>query len=116
MNKYATWITTAAALLLSSACSTLTTSKNVGSVADATVTDLRLCFRSGAIPPPGQEVQIMRRELVGSGKPPANYLARQVGTARITAAASDSCVAAVMVDGKARPNDQVQWPAPDVQN
>lgn len=108
MNTHAISIATLTALLLS-ACSTLVPSPSVGTVANATVTDLNLCFRTDAVPSSGQEVQILRRQLVGSGKPPTTYMMRTVGTARVTAPASDRCVPATLITGTARPHDEVQW-------
>lgn len=108
MNTHVISIATLTALLLG-ACSTLIQPRNVGSVVDATVTELRLCFRATAAPTAGQEVQILRRQLVGSGKPPATYLMRKVGTARVTAPASDRCVPATLITGTARPHDEARW-------
>lgn len=90
-------------LALLSACATLPSAPVMGSVSDAFGSDLRLCFPAGTKLGLGQGVDILRREAVGSLRPPFTYVDRKVGRARITSSTSErECVTARLVEGVAR--------------
>lgn len=109
MNKL-THIGAIGLISLLGACSTFSPYAGTGSVSDANGTDLRLCFGSKTTPLSGQEVEIVRREVVGSLHPPFTYVERKVGNARVMAAPADSaCVAAELLNGKAGRLDAVRW-------
>ena len=107
--KKMTKIASIGLISLLSACNTFSPYASTGSVADANGADLRLCFGSRTAPPVGQEVEIMRRESVGSSHPPFTYAERKVVSARIMAApAGGSCVAAELINGNAWRLDSVR--------
>lgn len=90
-----------------SSCGTLPQSGVSGHVVDADSTKLRLCFQSSA-PGPGTQVQILRRQRLASGKPPASYSMRKVGIAQIDALTQGACASATLTKGMARTRDEVR--------
>lgn len=93
---------------LLSACSTTTAAHRLGSVKAASDHELQLCFDPQAAPPAaGQQVQLVRRQQVGNPKFTPTFSERPVGTAQIGADVSGRCVAATLVEGKARRFDEV---------
>lgn len=96
------------ALGLLSACSTTTTAHRLGSVKTVSDHTLQLCFDPQATPPvAGQQVQLVRRQQIGNPKFPATFRERPVGVAQIGADVAGRCVAAMLVEGKARRFDEV---------
>lgn len=93
---------------LLSACSTTSATHRLGSVKAVSDHQLQVCFDPRAVAPvAGQQVQLVRREQYGNPKFPPVFRGRPVGTAQINADASGRCVAATLVEGKARRFDEV---------
>ncbi|CCH12677.1 hypothetical protein CEE55_11130 [Stenotrophomonas pavanii] len=91
-----------------SACTTTTAAHRLGSVKTVSDHTLQLCFDPQAVPPvAGQQVQLVRRQQFGNPKFPPTFRERPVGTARIDADVAGRCVAATLVEGKARRFDEV---------
>lgn len=96
-------------LVLLGACTTLPSGPVMGSVSGVLGQDLRLCFPSGTKLSFGQEVDVLRREAVGSLRPPFTYVERKVGRARITTSTPEQeCVSAQLMEGKAQRLDSVR--------
>lgn len=94
--------------VLLAACTTLPTDQRLGTVAKVSDHELQLCLDSlAASPAAGQQVQVMRRQQVGNPKFAPTFRKRPVGTARIGADVSGRCVAATLIQGKARRFDEV---------
>lgn len=102
-------------LVLLGACTTLPSAPVMGSVTEALGPDLRLCFPSGTKLSFGQEVDVLRREAVGSLRPPFTYVERKVGRARITTSTLEQeCVAAQLMEGNVQRLDSVRTFSPHV--
>lgn len=93
------------------ACASLNAPYRMGTVASVLDDDLQVCLDPRATAPAaGEEVQLVRREQFGNPKFAPTFRERRVGTARIGAEVSGRCIAATLVQGKARRYDQV-YPA-----
>ena len=98
-----------ASLSMVSACASFKqTQPSAGYIAEVGTSQVRLCFRSGISPSPGQEVQFMSNAQTPR---PSFRSARPVGVARITAAGADGCVLATVLNGTAQRNDDVNLPS-----
>lgn len=88
---------------------TLSARERFGHVAEASGESLQLCFDPQAVPPvAGEEVRIVRRMNSGSQKSGPTFRKRTVGVARIGDDRSGPCVAATLIKGKARRQDEVR--------
>lgn len=113
MKRYFAIAILTATLGLLSACSTTSAVHRLGSVKTVSDHTLQLCFDPQAAPPvAGQQVQLVRRQQFGNPKFPPTFRERPVGTAQIDADVAGRCVAATLVEGKARRFDEVH-PASD---
>jgi hypothetical protein len=75
-----------------------------GFVADVSTQQLRLCFRSGVAPQPGQQVSYVSN---ASTPKPGYKSMRPVGTALVTAVGADGCVMATALTGTPHRGDDV---------
>lgn len=89
--------------------STLSARERLGHVAEAAGDSLRLCFDpQAAQPAAGEAVRIVRHMRSGSQKSGPMFRRRTVGVARIGDDQSGPCVAATLIKGKARRQDEVR--------
>ena len=87
----------------------LSAKERLGQVAEASGDALQLCFDPQASQPAaGEEVRIVRRMHAGSHKSGLTFRKRTVGAARIGNDRSGACVAATLIKGKARRQDEVR--------
>ncbi|GAA4782436.1 hypothetical protein [Lysobacter hankyongensis] len=88
---------------------TLSAKERLGHVAEASGESLQLCFDpQTALPAAGEAVRIVRRMHSGSQKSGLPFRKRTVGVARIGDDRSGPCVAATLIKGKARRQDDVR--------
>jgi hypothetical protein len=75
-----------------------------GFIADVGTQQVRLCFRSGVSPSPGQEV----RFVANANTPRASYKSMwPEGKARISAVGNDGCATAIVLNGRPHREDDV---------
>ena len=88
---------------------TLSARERLGHVTEASGDTLQLCFDSQAAQPAaGEAVRIVHRMHSGSQKSGPMFRRRTVGVARIGDDRSGPCVAATLIKGKARRQDEVR--------
>lgn len=111
MNRFLSITTIGAVIGLLSACTSLNPAYRLGTVSTVSGRDLQVCSGPKDSPPAaGQAVQLVRREQFGNPKFAPTFRERRVGNAEIGASVTGRCVAATLVQGKARRHDQV-YPA-----
>lgn len=108
MKRQLIIIMSSAISVLLAACTTLPRDQRLGSVTEVSDHQLQLCFDSQTTAPAaGQQVQLVRRQQTGNPKFAPTFRERPVGTAQIDADVSGRCVAATLIQGKARRFDEV---------
>jgi hypothetical protein len=94
------------ASLLSACASLVPTESGAGYIAEVDPAQVRICFRSGVLPGPGQEVHFISDAHTAR---PSYRSMRAIGAARIETMASDGCAKAVALTGVPQLGDEVYF-------